>query len=76
MKPSRSGLRDRSQIGSKERRQVQFEFTQEIKDRLPLIERKIDSNTNKLETIEENILGDLLPFILREVRDLWRELRS
>ena len=73
---SRSGLRDRNQIGSKERRQVQFEFTQEIKDRLHLIERKIDSNTNKLETIEDNILGDLLPSILREVRDLRRDLRS
>ena len=61
---------------SNPRRQVQFEFSQEIKDRLHLIERKIDSNTNKLETIEDNILGDLLPSILREVRDLRRDLRS
>ena len=61
---------------SNPRRQAQFEFTQELKDRLHLIERKIDSNTNKLETIEDNILGDLLPSILREVRDLRRDLRS
>ena len=61
---------------SNPRKQVQFEFLQEIKDRLHLIERKIDSNTNKLETIEANILGDLLPSILREVRDLRRDLRS
>ena len=61
---------------SNPRRQVQFEFTEEIKDRLQSIERKIDSNTTKLQSIEDNILSDLLPFILREVRDLRRNLRS
>ena len=54
-------------------RQNQLEY---IKDRQQLIERKIDSNTQKLDSIEENILGDLLPSILREVMELRRDLRS
>ena len=54
-------------------RQNQLEY---IKDRQQLIERKIDSNTQKLDSIEENILGDLLPSILREVMELRKDLRS
>ena len=56
-----------------ERRQDQSE---DINDRLKLLERKIDSNTKKLDSIKENILEDLLPAILSELMELRRDLRS
>ena len=49
---------------------------EDINDRQKLIERKIDLIMKRLDSIEENILGDLLPSILSEVMELRRDLRS